>query len=313
MESVNLVLGAMFLGTRQDERTSFDLLDRFVDAGGTMIDTADCYCFWEGPSGKGGASERVIGAWLAARPGVRDRVLLSTKVGAEPTVPGQWPQHREGLSAKAVRAGCEGSLRRLRTDHIDLYWAHMEDRSVPLAETVGALAGLVAAGTVARLGASNHPVWRVGQARHIADTQGWAGYSALQLHHAYVVPRPGIRMDPNHRFGSVTDETLDYVEAEGLSLWVYGTLLAGSYTRRQRPLPDTYDHPGTTRRLAVLDDVAGEIGVSRNQVVLAWLTGGTPSLTPIVGVSTRAQLDEAFAGVRLRLTDAQRARLDEAR
>lgn len=311
MERVNLALGAMFFGTRQDERTSFDLLDRFVDAGGTMIDTANCYCFWEGSSGSGGASERVIGAWLAARPGMRDRVFLSTKVGAEPTVAGEWPQNREGLSANVIKAGVQTSLERLRTDHIDLYWTHMEDRSVPLAETVGALAELVEAGTVVRLGASNHPVWRVEQARRIADAHGWTGYSALQLHHTYVSTRPGIK-DPDHRFGAATDETLDYVESEGLSLWAYRTLLSGAYTRPDRPLPDTYDHPGTARRLAVLDEVADEIGVSRNQVVLAWLTGGTPAVTPIVGVSTADQLEEAFAGVSLRLTNDQRTRLDAA-
>lgn len=312
MGPVNLALGAMFFGTRQDERTSFDLLDRFVDAGGTMIDTANCYCFWEGPSPWGGASERVLGAWLAARPGMRDRVFLSTKVGAEPTVAGEWPRYREGLSASVTKAGVQGSLERLRTDRIDLYWTHMEDRSVPLAETAGALAELVAEGVVARLGASNHPVWRVEQARRIAEARGWAGYSALQLHHTYLSTRPGIRKDPNHRFGVATDETLDYVETEGVSLWAYGTLLAGAYTRADRPLPETYDHSGTTRRLAVLDEVAGEIGVSRNQVVLAWLTGGTPAVTPIVGVSTPEQLDEAFAGVSLRLTEEQRSRLDAA-
>jgi aryl-alcohol dehydrogenase-like predicted oxidoreductase len=313
MDQVNLVLGAMFFGTRQDERTSFALLDRFVDAGGAMIDTANCYCFWEGPSGWGGASERVIGAWLAARPGMRDRVLLSTKVGAEPTVPGQWPRHREGLSAAVVKAQSRASLERLNTDRIDVYWTHMEDRSVPLAETVGALAELVEAGVVARLGASNHPAWRVEQARQIARAKGWTEYTALQLHHTYVSTRPGIRRDPNHRFGVATDETLDYVETERLSLWAYGTLLNGGYTRADRPLPDTYEHPGTARRLAVLAEVADEIGVSRNQVVLAWLAGGVPAVTPIVGISTPQQLDEAFAGVSLRLSDEQRARLDNTR
>nr|WP_240942904.1 aldo/keto reductase [Planosporangium thailandense] len=310
---MNLALGAMFFGTRQDERTSFNLLDRFVDAGGTMIDTANCYCFWEGPIGTGGASERVIGAWLAARPGMRDRVFISTKVGAEPTAAGQWPRHREGLSADTIRSGCQTSLRRLRTDHIDLYWAHMEDRSVPLVETVGALAGLVEAGSVLQLGASNHPVWRVEQARRLAAAaDGRAAYRALQLHHTYLSARPDIRLDPNHRFGTATDETLDYAATEGLALWAYRTLLSGAYTRADRPLPDSYDHPGTARRLAALDDVAGEIGVSRNQVVLAWLTGGRPAVTPIVGVSSPDQLDEAIAGVSLRLTDAQRDRLDAA-
>jgi aryl-alcohol dehydrogenase-like predicted oxidoreductase len=313
MQRVNLALGAMFLGTGQDERTSFDLLDRFVDAGGTMIDTANNYCFWESPDGTGGASERMIGAWLAARPGMRDRILLSTKVGAELAVPGgQWPRDREGLSAKAIRAGCEGSLRRLRTDRIDVYWAHMEDRSVPLAETVGVLADLVAAGTVLRLGASNHPAWRVEQAHQLARAEGQAGYDMLQLRHTYLQPRPGIHVDPNLPLGTVTSETLDYAQSEGLSIWAYQALLSGAYTRTDRPIPDSYQHPGNDHRLAVLGEVAAEIGVSRNQVVIAWLTGGAPPVTPIVGVSNLDQLDQALAGARLRLTDEQRARMNAA-
>jgi aryl-alcohol dehydrogenase-like predicted oxidoreductase len=119
--------------------------------------------------------------------------------------------------------------------------------------------------------------------------------------------------DQEHRFGWVTDEVLDYVATEpGVALWAYTPLLNGFYTRDDRPLPEAYDHPGTTRRLAALTDVARELGVTRNQVVLAWLAGGDPAITPIVGVSTAAQLEEALAGAALRLPPELRARLDEA-
>src|SRR5256885_9053588 len=94
-----LVLGAMMFGTRIDERTSFALLDRFVERGGGWIDTADCYAFWASDTGLGGDSERVLGRWLAARPGVRERVRIATKLGAEPVGPGSWPERRGGLSA----------------------------------------------------------------------------------------------------------------------------------------------------------------------------------------------------------------------
>lgn len=301
----------MFFGIRQDERTSFELLDRFVDGGGTMIDTSNNYAFWEDPTGHGGAAERVLGAWFAARPGMRDRVYLSTKVGAEPRVPGGYPDNVEGLSATAIKAAIQGSLERLRTDRVDLYWAHIEDRSVPVDETAGAFGELVAGGLVGRLGASNHATWRVEQARAAARSLGVAGYTALQLRHSYVVPRPGVLVH-GHRFGSVSDETLDYAASERLDIWAYTTLLEGAYVRADRPLPEGYDHPGTTRRLAVLDDVASELGVTRNQVVLAWLSGGSPAITPIVRVSSAAQLDEALAGARLTLSAEQRARMDAA-
>src|SRR5690349_13319342 len=117
-----LVLGAMSFGTLVDEETSFALLDRFVERGGAWIDTADCYSFWASPTGHGGASETVIGRWLAARPGIRDHVRLSTKAGAEPLWPGSWPERRTGLSARALRDAFEGSLRRLGVDTVDLLW-----------------------------------------------------------------------------------------------------------------------------------------------------------------------------------------------
>lgn len=181
---------------------------------------------------------------------------------------------------------------------------------MPLPETLGALAGLAAAGTVGRLGCSNHPLWRVERARQVAGANGWAGYTALQLRHSYLQPRPGAPVPGTIRFGWVTDEVLDYVQSDpALSLWAYTPLLRGAYARPER-LPEAYQHPGTTRRLAALDAVAAELGATRNQVVLAWLAGGDPPVTPIVGVSTTAQLEEALGGVSLVLTDSQRRRLD---
>jgi aryl-alcohol dehydrogenase-like predicted oxidoreductase len=304
-------LGAMYFGTRVDEATSMAILDRFVERGGTWIDTANCYAFWADPSGVGGQSEAVIGRWLASRPGGRDKVRISTKVGQQPTVPGRWPESAEGLSAAVIRTALRESLDRLRTDRIELYWTHAEFRNVPLEETVEALGKLVADGLVERLGASNHHTWRVERARRIAQERGVAGYTALQLRHSYVQPRPGTRLpDAGHML--LSPEAQDYVRSEGLLLWVYTALLNGAYTRPDRPLPEAYDHPGTARRLAVLGQVADELGATRNQVVLAWLAGGDPPAVPIVGVSTVAQLDEALDARELTLTDEQRRRLDEA-
>ncbi len=311
MDGIDLVLGAMYFGTRVDDATSMALLDRFVDQGGTWIDTANCYAFWADPSGIGGQSEAVIGRWLAARPGMRDRVRISTKVRHQPTVAGRWPESAEGLSGTVIRDAVRKSLRRLATDRIDLYWAHAEDRTVPLADTVEAFGELVGAGLVARLGASNHAAWRVERARRLASERGAAGYTALQLRHSYVHPRPGAALpDAGHQL--VSPEVLDYVRSENdLDLWAYTPLINGGYTRPDRPLPEVYDHPGTTGRLAMLGEAAREIGVTRNQVVLAWLLDGDPPIAPIVGVSTAKQLDEAMAARDVRLSDEQRRRLDQ--
>ena len=308
----NLVLGAMWFGTRTDEARSFELLDRFVDAGGVWIDTSDSYAFWIDPSGFGKQSEAVLGRWLARRPGVRDRVRLSTKVGCEPVRTGTWPATAEGLSAAAVKNGLDGSLGRLGTDHVELYWAHMPDYATPLAETVAAFDEQVTAGKVGRLGGSNYPLWQIERARQIAAAEGRTGYTALQSHHTYLRPRPATAPldEAPARFGPVTDEVLHYLAHHpDMTLWAYTPLLSGGYTRDDKPLAPEFDHPGTTRRLAVLDEIAEETGTNRNQVVLAWLAGGDPAAVPIVGVSTAEQLDEAVAGVSLTLTADQRERM----
>jgi aryl-alcohol dehydrogenase-like predicted oxidoreductase len=305
------VLGAMYFGTKVDAETSFRVLDEFVERGGTWIDTANAYSFWSDPSGVGGQSEETIGRWLAGRPGIRERVRISTKVRWQPTVPGKWPESAEGLSTAAIRDAVALSLRRLGTDRIDLYWAHGEDRSVPLEETVAAFGALVADGTVERLGASNHAIWRLERSRAVAAAQGVAGYTAVQLRQSYVEPRPGAPL-PDEGHLLATPEAHDYVrEHPELMMWAYTSLLNGAYVRADRPIPEAYDHPGTTRRLAALAEVAAETGLTRNQVVLSWLMGGDPPVSPIVGVSTVEQLTEAMDAASVALSPEHRSRLDD--
>ncbi|WP_214409645.1 aldo/keto reductase [Sphaerisporangium fuscum] len=304
----DIALGAIPFGTSIDEAGSFAILDRFVEAGGTMIDTSDNYPFWvEGATGD--ESEATIGKWLAAR-GNRDRVVLSTKCGARPTVPGDRTlDSAEGLSASAIRSAVEGSLRRLRTDHIDVYWAHIEDRATPLEEQVGVFGELAAAGIVGAVGASNHPAWRVERARAVARANGLTPYTHIQLRHSYLRPRPGVRL-PESGHVQVNEEMLDYVRSEGMRLWVYTSLLTGAYTgRADRPVPEWYEHGGTTRRLARLNEVAKELGATANQVVLAWLLA--QDIVPIVGASSLAQLDELLAARDLKLDEGLRSRLDD--
>jgi aryl-alcohol dehydrogenase-like predicted oxidoreductase len=307
-----IVLGAMEFGTRIDEAASFAILDRFVERGGRWIDTANNYCFWQHPSGVGGQSEEVIGRWLAARPGRREQVLISTKMGAQPTDPARGSAAREGLAPAVVRTAIEQSLRRLGVERADLYWAHVEDRAVPLEEVVDMFGELVDGGRAARIGASNHPAWRVEAARRLAAARGVPAWSALQLRHSYVQPRPGAPLvSTGHRM--VFPETLDYVRSvPALDLWAYSTLLSGGYVREDRPLEEAYAHPGTARRRAALAGVAAELGVTRNQVVLSWLLGGDPGVWPIVGASTVERIDEVLDARDLKLDAALRTRLDEA-
>jgi aryl-alcohol dehydrogenase-like predicted oxidoreductase len=247
----------------------------------------------------------VIGRWLAARPGVRDRVRIATKLGAEPLAPGSWPDRREGLSRDAVRAAFAGSLERLGIDRVDLLWLHQEDRSVPIEETVEALAGLPAD----RFGASNHPAWRVERARAHARAIGAPPIDALQLYATYLRPRPGT-LPPGvaHRFAVLSDEQADYATEHGMDLWAYTPLLSGAYDNPAKDIPEVYDHPGTTTRIAVLDTVAAEAQATRGQVVLAWLL--SRGIRPMLGGSKLHQLDSAFDGVTLKLSPDQLERLD---
>ncbi|MET7844040.1 aldo/keto reductase [Streptomyces sp. NPDC005356] len=305
-----IVLGTMDFGTRVDPERAFAILDAFVAGGGVWLDTANCYSFWADPSGIGGASERVIGAWLRARPGARDSVRIATKVRQNPLVAHSWPESAEGLSALAVRAGTEESLGRMGVDHVDLLWAHAEDRCVPLEETVGVFGELVAKGVALRVGAANHAAWRVERARSLAREQRVEPWTALQLRHSLVQPRPLTPLaEAGHRM--LASEDLDLARSEGLAVWSYSSLIWGSYERADKPLPQTYDHSGTTRVLAVLEEVARELSVTRNQVVLAWLM--RLGIDPIVGVSQVTQIEQALEARRVRLSDDHMARFAEAR
>jgi aryl-alcohol dehydrogenase-like predicted oxidoreductase len=310
-----LSLGAMRFGTTTDEATSFAILDRYVAAGGTFIDTSDNYAFWVNGT-QGGESEELLGRWRRSR-GVGDEIVIATKVGARPLAPGtSFTNNPEGLSAKVIRESAERSRERLGMARLDLLYAHIEDPAVPLAETVEAFAALVAEGTVGLLGVSNHWAWRVERARGMAAAAGVPGYEVLQYHYSYLRPRtdlPGPR-SPDGEQGVLGGDLLSYLRAESrLAMVAYSPLLNGSYVRQDKPLDAEFDHPGTPARLAALREVAKDADATVNQVVLAWLIGAEVPTIPLVGASSVAQLDESLAAVDLELTAEQRATLDTAR
>jgi aryl-alcohol dehydrogenase-like predicted oxidoreductase len=309
-----LSLGAMRFGTVTDESTSFAILDRFVEAGGTFIDTSDNYAFWVNGD-QGGQSEELLGRWRHSR-GVGDELVIATKVGARPLAPGtSYTDNPEGLSAAVIRESAQRSRERLGVDRLDLLYAHIEDPKTPLQETVEGFAALVSEGTVGLLGVSNHWSWKVERARSLAAAAGLPGYEVLQYQHSYLRGRTEMStaLSRDGHQGIVGGDLLSYLRAEpGLALVAYSPLLNGAYVREDKPLGDAYDHAGTRPRLAALHDVAKQVGASVNQVVLAWLIGGEVPVIPLVGASSVAQLDESLAAVDLELTAQQRTQLDEA-
>jgi aryl-alcohol dehydrogenase-like predicted oxidoreductase len=300
-----ICLGTMYFGYRTDESTSFAILDRFAEAGGTFLDTANNYGQWHGDAGE---SERVIGRWLRSR-GMAGRMVIATKVGARTTVPGDPDQrHWQGLGAAAVREDAQTSLRNLGVERLDVYYAHIDDRSAPLEETVDALASLAESGKAGLLGCSNTATWRIERARAIARGAGRPGYSCVQQQYTYLraLPDPG-------QLNLVTEELLDYAVTSDLTLLAYSPLLAGCYARPDKPLPGPYAHAGNRERLSVLGEVAGELGATPGQVVLAWLLARSrPGIIPIPGASSVAQLDEILGATRLSLDDETIRRLDQA-
>ena len=311
-----LSLGAMLMGSRTDEETSFAILDRYVSAGGTFIDTSGNYAFWVNGT-QGGESEELLGRWRRSR-GISDSdgVVIATKVGARPLAPGySFDVPMDGLSAKAIRESASRSMSRLGVSRLDLMYAHIEDPAVPAEETVGAFGELVASGEVGLLGVSNHWSWRVERARSVAAALGVPGYEVLQYHYTYLRPRADVpeRQWRDGSPGLVHGDLLSYVRDEpALTLVAYSPLLSGAYVRADRPLGAEFDHTGTAARLSALRSVAAETGATTNQVVLAWLMGGEVPVIPLVGASSVAQLDESLAAVDLELSAAQRVRLDEA-
>jgi aryl-alcohol dehydrogenase-like predicted oxidoreductase len=315
-----LSLGAMLFGTATDEATSFAILDRYVEAGGTFIDTANNYAFWFDQS-QGGHSERLLGKWRRSR-GVGDEITIATKLAGRPVRPGldftetAKFENIEGLSAKVIRESSARSRDYLGVDKLDLLYAHAEDPTVPLAETAEAFAELVADGTVSMLGASNFWTWRLERARALAASKGLPGYEVVQYQHSYLRPRgdlPGRRSQDGNQ-GPASGDLISYLRTEPeLALVAYSPLLSGAYVREDKPLGPEFDHAGTPVRLKALNEVAAELGVTPNQVVLAWLIGGEVPVIPLVGASSVAQLDESLAAVDLELTPEQRAKLDAAR
>ncbi|MGH3656015.1 MAG: aldo/keto reductase [Micromonosporaceae bacterium] len=314
-----LSLGAMTFGTTVDEATSYAILDRYVEAGGTFIDTSNNYAFWVNGT-RGGESEELLARWRRSR-GIGDEIVIATKLGGAPIEPGMALAgtgklaNVEGLSATVIREAAKRSAERLGVDRIDLLYSHIEDPATPLTETVEALAGLVAEGTVGLLGASNHWTWRVERARNLAAAAGLPGYEVLQYHHSYLRRRtdlPGRRSEDGNQ-GVASGDLLSYLREEpGITLVAYSPLLGGGYVRDDKPLSYDLDHPGTPVRRAALREVAKETGGTVNQVVLAWLIGAEIPTIPLVGVSSVAQLDESLGAVDLTLTAEQRTRLNQA-
>jgi aryl-alcohol dehydrogenase-like predicted oxidoreductase len=295
-----LCLGSNIFGWTIDEVESFAVLDAYAAAGGNSIDTADSYSTWV-DGNRGGESEAIIGRWLARR-GNRDEMVLATKVGK---LPGS-----TGLSAPTIIRAAEASLARLQTDRIDLYYAHLDDESTPLAETLGAFAELVREGKVRFIGASNYAAPRLAEALEVARAGGLPAYIALQPHYNLV-----------HR-AEYEGELAALCAREGLACFPYYGIAGGFLTGKYRDGGGGGESPraGSARRyldehgiavLAALDEIAASHGTTIAAVALAWLAAQTAVVAPIASARTPQQLAELLGVVELELDAAEIERLTD--
>ncbi|MBT2321485.1 aldo/keto reductase [Variovorax paradoxus] len=299
-----LAFGGNVFGWTVDEALSFRLLDAWLDAGFNFVDTADVYSSWV-PGHSGGESETIIGKWLR-QTGKRNRVVLATKVG-KPMGEG-----KQGLSPAYIREAVDASLKRLKTDHIDLYQSHDDDAETPLADTLGAFAELIKAGKVRAIGASNHSAPRLAEALDIAEREGLPRYESLQpLYNLYD--------------RAVFEDALEPLCLErGVGVINFYALAAGFLTGKYRSEADAaksargagttkkYLNPRGLRILAALDAAAKAHGATPGQVAIAWQIA-RPSITaPIASATSQKQLDELAAAASLALDAETVAELDAA-
>jgi aryl-alcohol dehydrogenase-like predicted oxidoreductase len=301
LDVFRLCLGGNVFGWTIDEQRSFAVLDAYVQAGGNFIDTADSY----GRRGAGGAgeSERIIGRWIAAR-GNREQLVIATKVGMSPELP--------GLSEQTIKAGAAASLERLGLDRIDLYYAHQDDPDTPLEETLAAFGTLIDEGKIRYAAASNYSADRLDEALRIGERDGMASYVALQPHYN-LMERDGYE-----------GELVAVCERAGLTCVPYFGLargfLSGKYRRdgrqigspRAASVRERYFNERGFAVLDALDQIAAAHDTAVAAVALAWLAAQPTVIAPIASATSTEQLDELLASVALELSAEELARLSDA-
>jgi aryl-alcohol dehydrogenase-like predicted oxidoreductase len=294
-----LTLGTMTFGEDAgwgtSESESAAILARYLDLGGNSVDTANIYT--------NGHSEKIVGDYFAGRASQRERAVIGTKFFCNLHI---GDPNGGGAGRKAIVQQLEASLRRLRTDYVDIYWLHNWDQRTPIEETLRTLDDLVSAGKIRYVGISDLPAWKAAQFQTIADFRGWTPAAAMQVEYSLIER-------------TVEGELLPMAEASGLAVMPWSPLrrglLSGKYSRANRDVARSDGAPGPDEReLRIIDaltDVAAEAGVSVAAAALAWVHSRPVVTSTIIGVRDSQQFEANIAALDVTLTDAQLATLDE--
>jgi aryl-alcohol dehydrogenase-like predicted oxidoreductase len=304
IEFAPIAFGGNVFGWTADEATSHKLLDAFVDAGFSFVDTADVYSRWV-PGNKGGESEAIIGNWLKKDPAKRNKVVIATKCGMD------MPNVGQGLSRAHITKSVDASLKRLNTDRIDLFQSHRDDKATPIEETLSTYDELIKAGKLRSIGASNYEAPRLAEAAKISREKGLPRYESLQPHYNL--------MERGLYEGALEDECLK----EGIGVIPYYSLASGFLSGKYRSEADV----GNAKRAAgvkkyinakglgvlkALDDVARKHNADDTQVTLAWLIQRKSITAPIVSATSLQQLKDLITAPSLKLDAADVAAIDKA-
>ena len=293
-----VALGAMNFGTTTSRAAAFEVLDVYLDKGGNFIDTSNNYAHW---AGTGDESETLLGEYFAERGG-REKVVLATKVGFDRHGKGQ------GLKKEQIEYWIDESLRKLKTDYIDLYYAHTDDPQTPLEETMEAFHRLVEKGKVRHLGGSNYDTWRFSEANAVARTP----YTVMQQRFTYLHARSEIA--PAYTFNEITNrERLRYLKAKNIPLVAYSCLAKGGYESSERLPKDLL----AGSRLEFLQDMASSKGVSASALAVAWMVNlyrcpEYPRIIPLFASSSADHFSDNLRGAELVLTDEEMNLLNRA-
>jgi len=298
-----ITFGGNVFGWTIDEQQSFEILDKYVDSGLDFIDTADVYSKWA-PGNKGGESETIIGNWLQ-KSGKRDKVIIATKVGME------MAPDKQGLSKAYITKAVEDSLKRLKTDHIDLYQSHKDDKNTPLEETLSTYTDLIKQGKIRAIGASNYEATRLKEALEVSKKNNLAAYQTLQPEYN-LYDREGY------------EKELEPVCIEnGIGVITYYSLASGFLTGKYRSESDLsksqrgqgvkkYLNERGFRILKALDEVAAAYNSTSASVALAWVIARPGITAPIASATSTKQLDAIIAATKLNLKSSDIELLNNA-
>jgi len=295
MEISVLGLGTMYFGSGLSPKESYKLLDCYHQNGGRFFDSANKYASWV-PGNKGGESEEVIGTWMMKQRKSRTEIVLCSKVGF---AYGQIPR---SLNREIIISECEKSLKKLKTDYIDLYFAHCDDFAVSQQEYMEAFFQLKKTGKIRYAGASNFQSWRLATAQQIASQQGWEGFVCVQQRHSLL--EPSLRADTGTQT-VLTPEMISFCHYSKLSIMAYSPLMGGLYDKFDEDVPLHYQNPNSMHRLTTIRELALKHKTSANAMVLAWMMQDNPAVIPLITGSKVSQIEDSLSALTINLSQTE--------